>query len=186
MANSQLGAISKPLSHRVTAWELISAVHVNSGMANKPSEIVVDVKGYTFVYCQWYIQNGDGSTVQPAVTVNASGADSNHAWAHLHGNESNEVALKTTGTGNAINLVQGILPTDGWGASGYFLYAKPLATSEGHLVGFAGGDYGNGDNWHKTTIVAGMFAHLTEPMTVMRFPNADDYDNFSAQLWGVR
>tara|TARA_R110000751_G_scaffold20837_2_gene60618 strand:+ start:16634 stop:17191 length:558 start_codon:yes stop_codon:yes gene_type:complete len=185
MGYSQLGLISKPLSHKVTAWELISAVRVDSGMANKPSEIVVDVQGYTFVYCQWYIQNGDGSTVQPAVTVNASGANSDHNWSHIYSN-SNTMGIKASGSGNAINLVQGILPTDGWGVTGYFLYAKPLATSEGHLVGFAGGDYGDADNYPQPTVVAGIFDHLTEPMTVMRFPNADDYDNFSAQLWGVR
>ena len=185
MGYSQLGLISKPLSHKVTAWELISAVRVDSGMANKPSEIVVDVKGYTFVYCQWYIQNGDGSTVQPAVTVNASGADSNHIWSHNYSN-NNTMGIKASGSGNAINLVQGVLPTDGYGVTGYFLYAKPLATSEGHLVGFAGGDYGDTDNYPQPTCVAGIFDHLTEPMTVMRFPDADDYDNFSAQLWGVR
>ena len=72
------------------------------------------------------------------------------------------------------------------GVTGYFLYAKPLATSEGHLVGFSGGDYGDTDNYPKPTCVAGIFDHLTEPMTVMRFPDADDYDNFSAPLWGVR
>ena len=185
MGYSQLGLISKPLSHKVTAWELISAVRVDSGMANKPSEIVVDVQGYTFVYCQWYIQNGDGSTVQPAVTVNASGADGNHIYSHIYSN-NNTRGIKASGSGNAFNLVQGTLPTDGWGVTGYFLYAKPLATSEGHLIGFAGGDYGDGDNYPQPTVVAGIFDHLTEPMTVMRFPNADDYDNFSAQLWGVR
>ena len=140
---------------------------------------------YTFVYCQWYLQNGDGSTVQMEVSLNTTGTDSNHYYAHIYGSDSTE-GIKATGSGNTIQLIQGTLPTDGWGSTGSFLYAKPLGTSEGHLIGFAGGDYGDTDNYMKPTLVSGMFDHLTQPMTVVRFANADDFDNFSAQLWGIR
>ena len=183
MGYSQLGAISGPLSHKVSGFELISAVRVDSGTPNKPSEIVVNVADYNFVYCQWYIQNGDGSTVQMEVSLNTTGTDSNHSYTHMYGIGD---SAKATGSGNTLQLIQGTLPTDGWGATGYFLYAKPLGTSEGHLIGFSGGDYGDADDYMKPTLVAGMFDHLTQPMTVVRFANADDFDNFSAQLWGVR
>jgi len=183
MGYSQLGAISKPSTHKVTAWELISAVRVDSGTPNKPSEIVVNVQGYTFVYCQWYIQNGDGSTVQMQVSLNTSGADANHLYTQMYGIGD---SAKETGSGNAMNIIKGVLPTDGWGATGYFLYAKPLGGSEGHLIGFSGGDYGDGDDYMYPTLTAGIFDNLSQPMTVVRFANADDFDNFSAQLWGVR
>ena len=191
MGYSQLGAISKPLSHKVTAWELISAIHVNSGMANKPSEIAVDVRSYTFVYCQWYVQNGDGSTYQPALRVNISGGET-HSATHFYNSlpssppSVNEVVLSANGAGSdEFNLVKGVLPTDGWGVSGYFLYAKPLASSVGHLIGYAGGDSGDAD-LTMNTLVSGLFPDTSEPMTVLRFPDTDDCDNFSAQLWGVR
>tara|TARA_R100000655_G_scaffold92526_2_gene133681 strand:- start:1601 stop:2152 length:552 start_codon:yes stop_codon:yes gene_type:complete len=183
MGYSQLGAISKPLAHKVTAWELISAVRVDSGTPNKPSEIAVNVQGYTFVYCQWYIQNGDGSTVQMQVNLNTTGTTSNHEWTQMYGVDD---SAKQTGSGSTLDIIKGVLPTDGWGATGYFLYAKPLGSSEGHLIGFSGGDYGDTDNYLYPTLTAGIFDNLSQPMTVVRFANANNFDNFSAQLWGVR
>ena len=38
----------------------------------------------------------------------------------------------------------------------------------------------------KTFIVKNVTSHYTKDEFIKRFPNADDYDNFSAQLWGVR